>query len=84
MKAILYYAQTCPDTAPFVKRLEELGIEYEGVEVLSSLKNLKQFLFVRDTYKVFENVHGNMQIGIPALVVSETECILDINKLERL
>ena len=28
MKPILYYAKGCPDTKPFVDRLNELGIVY--------------------------------------------------------
>ena len=84
MKPILYYAKDCPDTKPFVARLNEFGIVYEEVEVFTSLKDLKQFLFVRDTYKVFDKIKGNMQIGIPCLVVSETECILDLDKLNEL
>lgn len=84
MKPILYFAETCPDTEPFVNKLNELGIVYEEVEVLTSLKNLKQFLFVRDTYSQFDGIRGNMQIGIPCLVLNDKECILDINELEEL
>ena len=62
MKPILYYAKACPDTKPFVDKLNELGIVYEEVEV-------------------FDKIKGNMQIGIPCLVVSESECVLDIDKL---
>ena len=58
-------------------------IAYFGFWVYK-LKDLKQFLFVRDTYKVFDKIKGNMQIGIPCLVVSETECILDLDKLNEL
>ena len=35
MKNILYYAQSCPDTAPFKEKLTELEIDYEEVEILS-------------------------------------------------
>lgn len=48
MKLILYYAAECPDTAPFVAELKRLGVEYEAVEVLSSIPNLKQWLRLRD------------------------------------
>jgi uncharacterized protein HI_0926 len=41
MKPILYYAADCPDTAPFVAELKRLGVDYEAVEVLSSIPNLK-------------------------------------------
>ena len=39
MKPILYYAADCPDTAPFVAELKRLGVDYEAVEVLSSIPN---------------------------------------------
>ena len=84
MEYILYFAETCPDTAPFKEKLAELGISYKEVEVMSSLKNFKEFLFVRDTYTQFEGIRGNMKIGIPCLVISEGECILELNELTKL
>jgi len=84
MEYILYFAETCPDTAPFKEKLAELGISYKEVEVMSSLKNFKEFLFVRDTYTQFEGIRGNMKIGIPCLVISESECILELSELTKL
>ena len=84
MEYILYFAETCPDTAPFKEKLAELGITYKEVEVMSSLKNFKEFLFVRDTYTQFEGIRGNMKIGIPCLVISEGECILELSELNKL
>ena len=84
MEYILYFAETCPDTAPFKEKLAELGITYKEVEVMSSLKNFKEFLFVRDTYTQFEGTRGNMKIGIPCLVISESECILELSELTKL
>lgn len=84
MEYILYFAETCPDTAPFKEKLAELGIPYKEVEVMSSLKNFKEFLFVRDTYTQFEGIRGNMKIGIPCLVISEGECILELSELTKL
>ena len=84
MEYILYFAETCPDTAPFKEKLVELGISYKEVEVMSSLKNFKEFLFVRDTYTQFEGIRGNMKIGIPCLVISESECILELSELTKL
>ena len=45
MEYILYFAESCPDTAPF------------------------------------KEIRGNMKIGIPCLVISESECILEIDEL---
>ena len=84
MEYILYFAETCPDTAPFKEKLAELGITYKEVEVMTSLKNFKEFLFVRDTYSQFEGIRGNMKIGIPCLVISESECILELSELTKL
>lgn len=84
MEYILYFAETCPDTAPFKEKLAELGITYKEVEVMSSLKNFKEFLFVRDTYTQFEGIRGSMKIGIPCLVISEGECILELSELTKL
>ena len=84
MEYILYFAETCPDTAPFKEKLAELGIPYKEVEVMSSLKNFKEFLFVRDTYTQFEGIRENMKIGIPCLVISESECILELSELTKL
>ena len=84
MEYILYFAETCPDTAPFKERLAELGITYKEVEVMSSLRNFKEFLFVRDTYTQFDGIRGNMKIGIPCLVISESECILELSELTKL
>ena len=84
MEYILYFAETCPDTAPFKEKLAELGITYKEVEFMSSLKNFKEFLFVRDTYTQFEGIRGNMKIGIPCLVISESECILELSELTKL
>ena len=67
-----------------LEKLVELEIGYEEVEILSSLKNLKQFLYVRDTYKLFEGIQGSMQIGIPCLVINEEDCILNIDDLDKL
>lgn len=84
MEYILYFAESCPDTAPFKEKLSELGITYREVEVMTSLRNFKEFLYVRDTYSQFEGIRGNMKIGIPCLVVNETECILEFNELDKL
>ena len=51
---------------------------------MSSLRNFKEFLYVRDTYSQFDGIRGNMKIGIPCLVVNETECILELNELDKL
>lgn len=79
-KLVLFFADRCPDTAPFVAELETLKLEYEAVEITASMANLKRFLHLRDTHHAFEKAKQNGYIGIPALVI-EDKVILDIPSL---
>ncbi|KGQ39287.1 hypothetical protein [Gallibacterium genomosp. 1] len=80
-KPILFFAESCPDTAPFVAELKRLNVDYERVEVLTSLANFKQFLRLRDKSAVFDNAKANGYAGIPALLLNSGEVILDYKKL---
>lgn len=80
-KPVLFFAETCPDTAPFVARLQELGVQYEPVEIQSSLGNLKRFLALRDSRAEFEAVKARGSIGIPALLLNNDSLVLDADKL---
>ncbi|MEE6075121.1 hypothetical protein [Avibacterium paragallinarum] len=80
-KPVLFFAETCPDTAPFVARLQELGVQYEPVEIQSSLGNLKRFLALRDSRAEFEAVKASGSIGIPALLLNNDSLVLDVDKL---
>ena len=84
MKPILYYAEQCPDTAPFVAELKRLGVEYEEVEVLSSIPNLKQFLRLRDNHAEFDSVKAKGYAGFPALLLEDGRVILDEAQLKSL
>ena len=79
-KPVLFFAETCPDTAPFVARLQELGVQYEPVEIQSSLGNLKRFLALRDSREEFEAVKARGSIGIPALL-NNNNVVLDVEEL---
>lgn len=80
-KPVLFFAETCPDTAPFVARLQELGVQYEPVEIQSSLGNLKRFLALRDSRAEFQAVKARGSIGIPALLLNNDSLVLDVDKL---
>lgn len=81
MKPILYYAESCPDTAPFVLELQRLGVEYDAVEVLSSVSNLKQWLRLRDRHPAFDRAKAQGYAGFPALWLEDDGVILDLNVL---
>ena len=84
MKPILYYAADCPDTAPFVAELKRLGVDYEEVEVLSSIPNLKQWLRLRDRHAAFDDAKAQGYAGFPALLLDDDRVILDESKLKEI
>lgn len=53
-KPVLFFANLCPDTAPFVAELARLEVDYESVEIMSSMANFKRFLTLRDQHLAFE------------------------------
>ncbi|MBN6074473.1 hypothetical protein HYE60_04255 [Aggregatibacter actinomycetemcomitans] len=81
MKPILYYAEKCPDTAPFVAELKRLGVEYDEVEVMSSIPNLKQWLRLRDNNAAFDAVKAKGNAGFPALLLEDGRVILTESEL---
>ncbi|AKD38640.1 glutaredoxin-like protein [Pasteurella multocida subsp. multocida OH4807] len=81
-KPVLFFASLCPDTTPFVAELNRLNVEYEAVEIMSSMVNFKRFLRLRDNHSAFEEAKANGYIGIPALLLADETVILDINQLQ--
>ena len=83
-KPILYYAADCPDTAPFVAELDRLGVDYDEVEIMTSLPNLKQFIRLRDSNAEFDNSKANGYLGIPALLLLNGDVVLVESKLKEI
>ncbi|AUK49184.1 hypothetical protein AB6W78_08065 [Pasteurella multocida] len=81
-KPVLFFANLCPDTAPFVAELARLEVDYESVEIMSSMANFKRFLTLRDQHPAFEQAKENGYIGIPALLLADEQVVLDINQLK--
>ncbi|AAK03183.1 MULTISPECIES: hypothetical protein [Pasteurella] len=81
-KPVLFFANLCPDTAPFVAELARLEVDYESVEIMSSMANFKRFLTLRDQHPAFEQAKGNGYIGIPALLWADEQVVLDIHQLK--
>jgi glutaredoxin-related protein len=51
----VYGSKNCPDCRNLKLNFIKYGIEFEKIEILDSLKNLKEFLHYRDNNKeVFE------------------------------
>ena len=80
-KPVLFYSAECPDTPSFVTELKALNVDYEEIEVQSSLPNLKRFLRLRDNESVFDEAKAKGYAGLPALLLADGRVILDESEL---
>ncbi|MEW4355169.1 hypothetical protein AB1I63_10060 [Streptococcus pneumoniae] len=71
MEVTLFFVTECPDTAPFVAGLKDLGLDYEAVEITANLANFKRFIRLRDSHVAFDRAKANGYVGMPALQVGE-------------
>ena len=69
MKIVLYGSQHWPGCPGVKEALLQKGIEFRYVEITDSMKNLKEFLKIRDKsddFKIVRRVHA---VGIPMLLI---------------
>ena len=78
----LYYSRLCPDTAPFKEAMAKLGIYAREVDITFSMKNLKEFLRLRDREEVFIPRKEKGMVGIPCLITEEGSFIFEVSDLE--
>ena len=72
----VYGSKMCPDCEELKKNLDFYKIDYEYININENLKNLKEFLHLRDSNLIFEQAKKSGQIGIP-LIVDGDFLILD-------
>ena len=77
----LYFSSLCPDTAPFKAAMDRLGVTAREVDITASMRNLKEFLRVRDKEEVFTPRKEQGMVGIPCLVDGE-DYIFEVSDLE--
>lgn len=64
----IYGSRLCPDCVQCCSDLDHAGIAYEYVDFGDDLRGLKEFLSIRDTNPIFDEVRQKGQIGIPCIV----------------
>ena len=64
----IYGSMQCPDCVECCKDLDAAGIQYTFIEFSDNLKNLKEFLVIRDNNPVFKEVKREGKIGIPCIL----------------
>ena len=64
----IYGSMLCPDCVKCREDLDKAGVDYEYLDFSDSLKNLKEFLAIRDSSVLFNEVREKGAIGIPCIV----------------
>ena len=72
----VYGSMLCPDCIEAKEYFEKVNYKYEFVNITESMKNLKEFLALRDNRKEFEEVKKLGYIGIPAILTDDNKIIL--------
>ena len=73
----IYGSMLCPDCVECRADLDQAGVEYEFLEFADSLRNLKEFLKLRDEDQIFLSVKEKGSIGIPCIVKEDGSINLD-------
>ena len=73
----IYGSMLCPDCVQCRDDLDKAGVAYEYLDFADSLKNLKEFLAIRDTETIFDEIKTRGGIGIPCIVDEQGRVSLD-------
>lgn len=73
----IYGSMLCPDCVQCRKDLDEAGVAYEYLDFSEELKNLKEFLKIRDGNPLFDDLRTEGKIGIPCIVREDESITLD-------
>ena len=73
----IYGSMLCPDCVQCREDLDKAGIAYEYLDFSDSLLNLKEFLAIRESCPLFDEVKKNGSIGIPCIIKDDGIVTLD-------
>ena len=66
----IYVMETCPDCVS-VKLQAEGNKKYQLVDIGKNVRDLKEFLLLRDRHSAFDAVKANGSIGIPCFILED-------------
>ncbi|MBQ8834700.1 MAG: glutaredoxin [Oscillospiraceae bacterium] len=72
----IYGSMRCPDCVQCREDLDRAGVEYEYLDFSESLKNLKEFLILREA-PIFDEIRKEGRIGIPCILREDDSITLD-------
>ena len=73
----IYGSMLCPDCVRCLEELDRVQKEYVFLDFSADLKNLKEFLALRDGDSLFDEVRREGKIGIPCIVAEDGTVTLE-------
>ena len=73
----IYGSMLCPDCVQCREDLDKAGVSYEYLDFSENLRHLKEFLAIRESCQLFDDVRKNGSIGIPCIVREDGSVTLD-------
>lgn len=73
----IYGSMLCPDCVQCREELDQKGVAYEYLDFSDNLRNLKEFLALRDGNPAFASVKEEGRIGIPCILLSDGTVTFD-------
>ncbi|MBR4224347.1 MAG: glutaredoxin [Oscillospiraceae bacterium] len=77
---IVYGSDMCPDCVACKLNFDAYGIEYRFIDINARLKDLSDFLVLRDSDPVFDRCKSIHDIGLPAIVREDGSVFLSWEK----
>lgn len=77
----VFVMQTCPDCVAVKEQIKN-DPRFELVDIGAHIKNLKQFLALRDNNPAFDDIKRNGYVGVPCFVLEDgsvTFSLEDVN-----
>ena len=73
----IYGSMLCPDCVDCCRDLMDACVEFEFLDFADSLQNLKDFLKLRDSSNLFDDLRTEGKIGIPCILREDGTVTLD-------
>lgn len=76
-----YGTMLCPDCLRAREALNAAGVLFEYVDITVSMKNMREFLRLRDSSRVFDEVRRAGSVGIPCFLKEDGTVLLGAKQL---
>ena len=80
---IAYVMQSCPDCT-LVKNEAPNYANLKIIDIGEHVRNLKQFLLLRDTHQAFANIRQSGKVGIPCFVLEDESIFFSYDEVKEL